>query len=741
MPEDSKRRLPLLDRLADRVSMGPRKKQKPSPQAPATGNNARQPSRPPPNTDLQPADASPKATDDNETANAQPDETDGSSPSRSPVTPKGVAPRSSWYAGGSWRAKAAPIAQVARESISSASGGVTSDSSSDVNKQENAPATPMKLLDRRVSGKSTALAASTTNVIATSNRPNDSKASLVSEPKDDPKEAEVDPPLPPHPVKKDNEPCVTTTENVNTTAEQKEAKGYSYIPSLSKGWYGWWTRPDDYGDGKGADTTNGPDMEGATSTPLPGTTPREESTDPDNGEGQDAGTRSGSGPNQTPQNEVTSKDGTDEKGAPSKSWFWLWSSSQNANQTASAMEDTPQEPEAATPNDQVPQEDAQVNKPQEPSPEEPKPPVQSLPKKSTGWAFWSRVDPHDDEASDVGSTHKQIGELAVADTPSQTHPEAAQFNEHEEEQPKEPARSIRGSIRRGRGKGREVESKPSTPVTCTPDHSPPRKTVEGTSAKDSPKAKQTQKQQANSDLLLPEFKGTYRLAQTPSYWGKVRKYFLGGHEPESPHLQRANEPQRVKKALAIGVHGYFPAPILQRVLGQPTGTSIRFANAAAAAIQSWTESQGYSCETEKVALEGEGFVSDRVDTLWKLLVNWIEHVRTADFILVACHSQGVPVAIMLVAKLIQFGYVNAARIGICAMAGVNLGPFPEYRSRFFGGSAGELFEFSRPESMVSQKYQGALRVVLNYGVRIVYVGSIDDQLVSLEVRSDVTAMA
>ncbi|KKY16079.1 hypothetical protein UCDDS831_g07310 [Diplodia seriata] len=202
-------------------------------------------------------------------------------------------------------------------------------------------------------------------------------------------------------------------------------------------------------------------------------------------------------------------------------------------------------------------------------------------------------------------------------------------------------------------------------------------------------------QWANPNLLLPEFKSTYRLPQTPSYWGKV------------------------------------PA-ILQKVLGQPTGTSIRFANAAATAIQGWTESQGYSCEVETVALEGEGYVSDRVDTLWKLLVNWIEHVKTADFILVACHSQGVPVAIMLVAKLIQFGFVNAARIGVCAMAGVNLGPFPEYRSRFFGGSAGELFEFSRPDSLVSQKYQGALRVVLNYGVRIMYVGSIDDQLVSLE---------
>jgi hypothetical protein len=137
-----------------------------------------------------------------------------------------------------------------------------------------------------------------------------------------------------------------------------------------------------------------------------------------------------------------------------------------------------------------------------------------------------------------------------------------------------------------------------------------------------------------------------------------------------------------------------------------------------------------------VALEGEGFVADRVETLWKLLLNWIHQIRTADFIFVACHSQGVPVGIMLVAKLIQFGCVNPnVKIGICAMAGVNLGPFPEYRSRIIGGSALELFDFGKPSSKVSMMYQDALNVTLGRGVKIVYVGSIDDQLVSLEVRS------
>ena len=168
-------------------------------------------------------------------------------------------------------------------------------------------------------------------------------------------------------------------------------------------------------------------------------------------------------------------------------------------------------------------------------------------------------------------------------------------------------------------------------------------------------------------------------------------------------------------------------------MGQPTGTSIRFADGAADAIRRWSLEQGYSCEIEKVALEGEGKILERVDVLWKLLLNWIENIRRADFLLVAGHSQGVPVALMLIAKLIEFGCVSNLRIGVCAMAGINLGPFADYKSRWIGGSAGELFEFVRSDSQVSKDYDAALEVALGFGVRIAYIGSIDDQLVSLDV--------
>ena len=162
---------------------------------------------------------------------------------------------------------------------------------------------------------------------------------------------------------------------------------------------------------------------------------------------------------------------------------------------------------------------------------------------------------------------------------------------------------------------------------------------------------------------------------------------------------------------------------------------MRFANGAANAIQSWTIRRGYSCEIEKIALEGEGKIAERLEVLWELLLNWMEDIRKADFIMIACHSQGVPVTMMLISKLIAFGCVSNARIGVCAMAGVNLGPFGDYKSRWISGTAGELFDFAQADSQVSKTYETALSSALRFGVRILYVGSIDDQLVSLEVSS------
>mgnify|MGYP007135344871 FL=1 len=49
------------------------------------------------------------------------------------------------------------------------------------------------------------------------------------------------------------------------------------------------------------------------------------------------------------------------------------------------------------------------------------------------------------------------------------------------------------------------------------------------------------------------------------------------------------------------------------------------------------------------------------------------------------------------------------------------------------GSAAELWEFSDPNSEGSKRLESAVKIVLAYGARVTYIGSMDDQLVPLEV--------
>ena len=407
------------------------------------------------------------------------------------------------------------------------------------------------------------------------------------------------------------------------------------------------------------------------------------------------------------------------------SWFNLWHHAAAAP-AADVGEDNllkaSETPRSHTP---MPASDAergpeQIKAPAEGSTRE----IQNLPgpvktaARAPGWAFWSRDSPKQEDRA--LSATAETGELAVADTASQNSPMSA------------TAEKVTSLGKRVRPQSLEVtDGSTSSPESGQVTHLIPGSAASKTKLTDLVASKQLQRVLPN--LVLPLFENTYGPQQNPTLLQQLGKLLRYGKSPNGHQLQIVRDPPRVKRALAIGVHGYFPAPLIRTVLGQPTGTSIRFAASAASAISKWTASHGYSCEIEKIALEGEGKISERVDLLWKLLLNWLDVIRKADFILIACHSQGVPVTIMLVARLIALGCVESARIGICAMAGINLGPFADYKSRWIGGSAGELFDFARPDSTVSRAYISALETALRYGVRVVYIGSIDDQLVSLEV--------
>ena len=175
----------------------------------------------------------------------------------------------------------------------------------------------------------------------------------------------------------------------------------------------------------------------------------------------------------------TATEGT--KNVSTTSWFWLWSSAQNA-QTNPPSAQTP-----AVTDDSATKEDAQKDAPatgqaevqaeslsvvaQEPQVQGP---AATATSKSSGWAFWFSAQPKTDESADVAAL-KQVGELAVSGTPSQSHPEAAQFNEEEQpkEELKEQAKPAEKAVEkrsflslRGRPKNKGVPKDTSTDTVC-----------------------------------------------------------------------------------------------------------------------------------------------------------------------------------------------------------------------------------------------------------------------------------
>lgn len=699
----------------------------------------------------------------------------------------------SWYSTASspWRSgassKAAPlVAQVARESISVAQG--VSSSSSEARQsgearsdEEGRPRRPTQSVSKSFKGttsrKSIPLVAEATKVHATSNVPSVPKSRKVmgekgGRGKETPakeqrreesgegerKEVVVEEaPLPP-------EPESGVMQDVDLKEESKDTDSAS-VRTSSGSWFGWWSRPDGYGSdtekkegGKSATKAaldGGADGD-AASTPLPGT-PEDE---PDKRLAQPDAMVEEEDPSGKLQPEISMNT------ASGRSWFGLWSSKQNQQAVAEEQqrrdseqrdhsEEQPDVEVAADPATAAEDKnsaDAKVtSKAKGTENEEERP-------RSSGWAFWSK-----EPAPSTDLTQKQIGELAVADTPSQSHPEAAQFNEQREERKLEEIGVKRSSslLRLNRGKNKKSKDlSGETTAAATPDDSQfqPTPTASGRQTpvevptvsmgpeSELPQPVQRGKKsgvQSRPNLILPTFRDTYPAAPNPGYVDRLTSYIgqtlhISGFEPLKPayHPFVNPTPRKIRKAIAIGVHGFFPAAFLHRFVGQPTGTSIRFANYAAASIKSWCaehQPEIKGLEVEKVSLEGEGYISSRVDTLWKLLLNWLSHLRSADFILIGCHSQGVPVSIQLIAKLLQLGCLSPnVRIGVCAMAGINLGPFTEYKSRFLAGSASELFDFGDSSSKVSMAYADALDICLRHGVRITFVGSLDDQLVSLE---------
>ncbi|KAL6721578.1 hypothetical protein ACLMJK_000682 [Lecanora helva] len=691
--------------------MGPRRRSKPNPKAEGEADNqiisrtptpaSRAKETPPAITDFsQPGDTTQSSSAP--TANHAPD------------TPKSS---KSWY-GGSWPRKAVPIIQVAKESISAA-GGTGSDAVASA--RAHTPQLPITALksprmylseSKGNSSRSLPLAATTTKLNITSNSPAAPDAS--TQPQEGPSNT-----IEGEKTQEYDQGIRIPTDGSHKVEVKEKSLEVANSNRDSAGWLNWFSRSNATRDGFSAITTPALTDEQAKGSSRDRseniTTESTQDTDPPSSLSKH---RSSSDPSPVSPNL--------QQETPSRSWLGLWGNSttpdsKSANASRSAAGE-PSKPKVESIDEGQSQDlDTGETGPSITS----QPPLQSVDAgKSYGWAFWSKDSSKGEDGQKATAGH--VGELTLVGSSQQSKPNDRVFDQvkgfsnktEKRQRPQSLDASDNSKTTRRLEESEDMHSKTSTP--------PVPKTAKST-VELSPKTKRLP-----DNLLLPSFKHTFRVAARPGLIQQLSRLLQVSSTPEARHLFIAQPPHRIKRVLAIGVHGYFPAPLVRSVLGQPTGTSIRFANGAANAIFNWTQEQNCPCEIEKVALEGEGKIAERIELLWKLTLNWIDKIRKADFVMIACHSQGVPVAVILVAKLIAFGCVSSTRISICAMAGVNLGPFADYKSRWIGGSAGELFDFAQPDSRVSKDYDTALDEVLRFGVKIVYTGSIDDQLVSLD---------
>ncbi|CAL9737797.1 hypothetical protein MOSE0_M08460 [Monosporozyma servazzii] len=265
------------------------------------------------------------------------------------------------------------------------------------------------------------------------------------------------------------------------------------------------------------------------------------------------------------------------------------------------------------------------------------------------------------------------------------------------------------------------------------------------------------------NILVPEFE----VLPEKTMWNSIKQMFGKNSHPQrhlyrtSPNenlLEMSNGESRPIKVLLIGVHGFFPIKMLRSFIGPPKGTSSRFITEAEKVVLDYFDEKNIEVEISKIALEKEGEILERVDFFYEVMKKWSEEFKKADFIYFVTHSQGCPVTIILLGKLMETGIINVDDtsffndveigveftprkkiISVLGMAGINNGP-PYGRDQTLlvrayttiaKDAMMELFELQKYDSIQSKKLIQALKTIISNNVKLTFIASVNDQLVPL----------
>ncbi|KAH9852870.1 hypothetical protein C2E23DRAFT_729846 [Lenzites betulinus] len=224
------------------------------------------------------------------------------------------------------------------------------------------------------------------------------------------------------------------------------------------------------------------------------------------------------------------------------------------------------------------------------------------------------------------------------------------------------------------------------------------------------------------------------------------------------------------RVVVIGVAGWSPGAVTRTLAGGLPSSSSKFVNMTAQALEQFAEENGFKFKKiTRMPLEGDGTIRKKVSKVYNHLVDneeWMEDLHAADVIFVASHSQGAIVSTHLVHRLIEDGHIltsrsvdvlaksaasiaaggaaaipttQAQRVCLLALCGIHLGPLRYLKTSSLqlyiqyveNAAARELFEFQDTESKLSKNYIFALRNVMEHGAKVVYIASLNDQVVPI----------
>lgn len=220
-----------------------------------------------------------------------------------------------------------------------------------------------------------------------------------------------------------------------------------------------------------------------------------------------------------------------------------------------------------------------------------------------------------------------------------------------------------------------------------------------------------------------------------------------------PRLRKiTNNFKKPIRVLLVGVHGFFPTKMLRAFIGDPTGTSLKFIAEAEEIVRRYFGEKQVPFEIDRISLEKEGEILDRVGFFFNVMKDFTAEIQEADFIYFVSHSQGCPVTIILLARLIEAGIIKLGDSGnentkqngnkiisVLGMAGINNGPYygadqtliVRAYTKIAKDSMMELFEFQKFDSIQSKELMQSLRIIFAKGIKLTLVASINDQLVPL----------